>query len=538
MYHSRVIIVAAFVLLVNIFFVAQISHILFSRSAPGRKASIIKLALAALPMAAITVIKPVLIYLNFFFVLYYFILFTKRLSGAWKFWISVILFQIVAFNAIPYAFLLFSRPDERIVGLHFFNFFYALPFIYLGRLPWLESGAMARSVSDFVSSQALFGLRFVSGTTLLASLGFSYGMIRHLARYSEMRGVPDAEHLRLPWIFLPFAIVGAILFYLLPKDNVIYPYIAFIWPALLAFYAARGLVLGGALLGHIPGGGSVLFILFFSTVLLEPVFFLFGAAGAMDSALGIGMILRRPEAVRPRGAPLMSGHIERVAWIVLLAGIIVSGVALAGFSNQKDNIRDSLVPMVRVSKGNKDFRFNDLGGEVLIEWPGGAFSIDKYEYPDEPGVRPVGGVSPERARSLCKERGKRLCRPQEWATACMAGSYNYSFYRTADEDEDKLANRDCGNRRGGDVMPSGYWKDCRNPYNVHDMIGNMWELVDLPEESGFVGIMGQGASSDQGAFNNCEWIAIIFKNQFETLPAKQIGFRCCGGDIYPDEGSR
>ena len=59
------------------------------------------------------------------------------------------------------------------------------------------------------------------------------------------------------------------------------------------------------------------------------------------------------------------------------------------------------------------------------------------------------------------------------------------------------------------------------------MFGNLWEFVSVPEDEGYVGIMGQGGDSDQGTFDECTWIAFVFEDQFRLLPQEKIGFRCC-----------
>jgi hypothetical protein len=538
LYYNRVFFVAAFIFLLNMFFAIHLDRVFSAGQPAKKKRSRRMLSAAGLVMLLFTVVKPVLMFLNLFFIVYYFVLFSKRLSSVWKFIISVTLFQIVIFNSIPYVFPLFSTPEEKIVGLHFFNFFYSLPLMYLGMLTGIGDAALARVAGEFVSSQALFGLKYASGTMLLANMGFSYGAIRYASRYAAGAQSLDVGKFRLSWPLAPLSAVAAVFFYSLPEGNKLYPYAAVLWPAMAALYTAKGLVLADVLLLRLRYGTVAAFILFFAAVLLGPVFFMFFGIGMLDSMAGIGNIFHLPAEREERVAPRISNGGMKAAWMVLLLGIILSGTALTYVTGTKSIRHGVFMPIAHLPAPDTKFDFQSLGDRVRIKWSGGAFTIDKYEYPNAPGKMPVGNVWRESARALCAEQGKRLCRPDEWALACRAGSFNYTYYLTTDDEKDKLSNKECGMARGAKYGVSGFWKKCVNPYGIHDMMGNMWELVDLPDESGFIGIMGQGSSSNQGAFNECTWISIIYENQSEVVPKSNIGFRCCSGDIYTSWDSK
>jgi hypothetical protein len=55
---------------------------------------------------------------------------------------------------------------------------------------------------------------------------------------------------------------------------------------------------------------------------------------------------------------------------------------------------------------------------VLLNVDLGAFSIDRYAYPDDPGKPALTGVTRERAGELCQQAGGRLCTELEWERAC------------------------------------------------------------------------------------------------------------------------
>src|SRR5262249_51067799 len=46
------------------------------------------------------------------------------------------------------------------------------------------------------------------------------------------------------------------------------------------------------------------------------------------------------------------------------------------------------------------------------------FCIDRYEYPNQPGVKPAVMVTWDQAKATCEGEGKRLCTDSEWTLAC------------------------------------------------------------------------------------------------------------------------
>jgi formylglycine-generating enzyme required for sulfatase activity len=65
-------------------------------------------------------------------------------------------------------------------------------------------------------------------------------------------------------------------------------------------------------------------------------------------------------------------------------------------------------------------------------YPGGAinsFCIDRYEAPNQKGVKPFTGVTEFEAEWYCNESGKRLCTNEEWTRACSGpdGANKYCY---------------------------------------------------------------------------------------------------------------
>jgi sulfatase modifying factor 1 len=166
------------------------------------------------------------------------------------------------------------------------------------------------------------------------------------------------------------------------------------------------------------------------------------------------------------------------------------------------------------------------------------FCIDAYEYPNEPGAKPVVMKTWYEARDACSAEGKRLCGDSEWTLACEGQErmpYPYGYARNADAcnidkphpdvDEKAIANpvtRDAEVERLWQGEPSGSREACVSPYGVHDMTGNVdeWVLNESakPYKSGLKGGYW-GPVRDR-----CRPMTTAHNEDFQFY---QIGFRCC-----------
>ncbi len=161
----------------------------------------------------------------------------------------------------------------------------------------------------------------------------------------------------------------------------------------------------------------------------------------------------------------------------------------------------------------------EMAGEQIIL---DGFYIDRYPFPNEEGAIPVTGISQSEARSLCEERGKRLCSELEWERACKGPdnrTYEYGeTYRASVCDTGKLAK----------LRPSGLSPACQTDFGVHDMHGSAFEWTDSPWGRG--GTNGEvtlrGGNDRRGELvGRC---ANARPASAETRSGT-IGFRCCAG---------
>lgn len=166
------------------------------------------------------------------------------------------------------------------------------------------------------------------------------------------------------------------------------------------------------------------------------------------------------------------------------------------------------------------------------------FCIDKFEFPNEAGKRPVVMKSFQDAHDACRARGKRLCGDSEWTVACEGPSrlpYPYGTKRDPsacnidkaqrDVDEKALANPAT---RGAEIArlwqgeASGSREACVSAYGVFDLTGNVDEWV--VNESGKPFRSGLKGGYWGRVRDACRPMTTAHG---ETFPFYQTGFRCC-----------
>jgi len=134
------------------------------------------------------------------------------------------------------------------------------------------------------------------------------------------------------------------------------------------------------------------------------------------------------------------------------------------------------------------------------------------------GVMPWTNMSREVARAACERAGKRLCRHDEWITACR-GPVD-TAYPYGDGYEPETCNGiDTYGRGNQRLLPTGSMPDCTNEIGAFDLSGNVWEIDE--NVPGWV---------HGGAYNciDSESLHLCSYNQdFGTDPGSNVGFRCC-----------
>jgi Sulfatase-modifying factor enzyme 1 len=167
------------------------------------------------------------------------------------------------------------------------------------------------------------------------------------------------------------------------------------------------------------------------------------------------------------------------------------------------------------------------------------FCMDKYEYPNKAGERPLVMKTWNEAAATCKSEGKRLCKDSEWTLACEGRErlpYPYGYARNAEAcnidrphpevDERALFNpklRALEAARLNQSTPSGSHEACVSPYGVFDMAGNVDEWV--VNESNYPYQSGSKGGYWGPVRTRCRPMTTAHYEQFAFY---QLGFRCCG----------
>ena len=166
------------------------------------------------------------------------------------------------------------------------------------------------------------------------------------------------------------------------------------------------------------------------------------------------------------------------------------------------------------------------------------FCIDAYEYPNQPGQKPLVMKTWHDAVAVCGSEGKRLCGDSEWTLACEGQErlpYPYGYARSAeacnidkphpDPNERLIADprtRDAEVARLDQRDPSGAREACVSPYGVHDMTGNVDEWVVNESNHPYKSALKGGYWGP--VRDRCRPTTTAHDENFEFY---QIGFRCC-----------
>jgi formylglycine-generating enzyme len=181
----------------------------------------------------------------------------------------------------------------------------------------------------------------------------------------------------------------------------------------------------------------------------------------------------------------------------------------------------------------------------------GEKSFSPYQAPNGHDVRAVSrrGVVPQahismvEAKRACKASGKRLCKAQEWKTACKGPEstrYPYGNKRTpgacvdtnrsspmnilhGGERTNRTLNDPLANQMKNTVEATGNREACTNGYDVHDMVGNVHEWTDDASFRG--GYYLDTKLNGEG----CDYRTTAHAPAYYDY---STGFRCCA-----DEGS-
>jgi formylglycine-generating enzyme required for sulfatase activity len=178
--------------------------------------------------------------------------------------------------------------------------------------------------------------------------------------------------------------------------------------------------------------------------------------------------------------------------------------------------------------------------------------IDRYEWPNHLGQKPLVLVGFEEAQQLCASLGKRLCDEQEWAFACegeqlLPYSHGYErdptrcvIDRLASKPHDRLARYDecMDSDRCRETFskidqrePAGTFRACVSPVGAYDMTGNVSEWVRVlgpnPGQAIKGGSWGPGSHHCRATTPAKKQPDVRGLEPKTGELSPEVGFRCC-----------
>lgn len=161
---------------------------------------------------------------------------------------------------------------------------------------------------------------------------------------------------------------------------------------------------------------------------------------------------------------------------------------------------------------------------------GGGRFMDRWAWPNRPGVLPAQGVSWTTASEACAGVGKRLCGVAEWERACggpeaLAFPYGEAFVPDA-----------CPSDSGQPALLGAHFA-CVSPLGASDLVGNGWEWTATPLDlDGLRAGRGRLRELRGGGWGGDPRKARCrpadgYPAAPETSVHEELGFRCCRGPV-------
>jgi hypothetical protein len=159
------------------------------------------------------------------------------------------------------------------------------------------------------------------------------------------------------------------------------------------------------------------------------------------------------------------------------------------------------------------------------------FCIDQREFTPAGDTLPQNYASFIEANKVCESAGKRVCSESEWNFACEGPEmlpYPYGWSRRDVCNQDRLDLYEPNPRRQvlrDHRKPSGSLGECKSPFGVFDMVGNMDEPV-LREAQRYAYPFRNGLKGGwwMAGRNRCRPATTAHDDHYRDI---QIGIRCC-----------
>jgi formylglycine-generating enzyme required for sulfatase activity len=164
------------------------------------------------------------------------------------------------------------------------------------------------------------------------------------------------------------------------------------------------------------------------------------------------------------------------------------------------------------------------------------FCIDRTERTERGATLPANYQSFVSASKACKTDGKRLCRESEWTLACEGPTlqpYPYGWARAAKCNQDRTDLYEPNPRRQvlRDLRASpAAHAECRSPYGVYDMVGNVDEIVQKDGAAAYPFRNALKGGWWMAGRNRCRPATTAHDDHYKDM---QTGVRCCADASEP-----
>jgi formylglycine-generating enzyme required for sulfatase activity len=212
--------------------------------------------------------------------------------------------------------------------------------------------------------------------------------------------------------------------------------------------------------------------------------------------------------------------------MVMVIGCVNNSVDLNGTKQKDSKCPEGMIyiPAGAFIMGNDSVADQSPSHQVTLE----AYCIDKYEFSNVRGSRPVNGLNYYEAEEKCLNAGKRLCTESEWEHACR-GNGNNIYPWGNKEDFSRCYIGEIGK------FKSGTYDMCYSEFGVFDMSGGVWEWTSEWYESYPGKLNSFSEIGSKKVLRGGYWLSSFelatcssrFPMTVNTKDIQTIGFRCC-----------